>query len=430
MQYNQPWDQPNNPNAPYVDGDPAAGIEGSIVPAFGVEYDQREIVEVIAKAYSRGYKDFTGTPCGAPSNADLQQLRKALEGYIESQITVPQWYIDTSVTFTVHGAGANFPDLTSALQYLSKYIITNRGYVTLAVAAGRWNYGGTAILINHPNADRILIKGAQMTRALTIGLFAISGYSAANRVNDRATTLNNMRASYTTELTFSGGGGIVNYAVGCTVTQLLLTGVKSGEYGFNNSAGSLFVNNCSTCDCGSAGLVSGGGTLYLSGFCSATGSSSGVGATNGLIWHNGTIVSTSNDLQGFSTGFSAIISGGAIGIAGGNGDWGGVATFASLELAAGSQFNFNYSGGVYIEQAMFHIWGSASGTQFRSNGGWGLQASIGTSSYGPQSQFGNNGSGSILIGYWSTCFFPGSTGVAGTCSPAANNWGSQGLIIV
>ena len=44
MKYNQPFDQPSNPNAPYIDGNPSAGIQGSIVPAAAIEYDQREIV--------------------------------------------------------------------------------------------------------------------------------------------------------------------------------------------------------------------------------------------------------------------------------------------------------------------------------------------------------------------------------------------------
>jgi hypothetical protein len=431
MQYNQPFDQPTNPNAPYVNGVKNAGIKGSIVPAEGVEYDQREIVEVIAKAYARGYKDFTGTPCGAPTNTDLQQLRKALEGYIESQITVPQWYIDTTVTFTVHGAGANFPDLVSALQYLSKYIITNRGFVTLAIAAGRWNYGATQIKLNHPNADRILITGATMSHALAITSFPISGYNPANRVNDRAAAINNCRAAYTTELTFSGNGGILNSAVGCTLTQLLLTGTKASEMGVWNSAGSCFVNNCSCCDMGYSGFVSNGGSLYLSGFCSATGgNNSGFAATNGLMWHGGTMVSTSHDGSGFSSGYSSIISGGAIGIGCGNGGCGGIATFASLELAAGSQLNYNATEGVFIEQAMFQLFGSAGGSQIKFNGDWGLYASIGTTAVGPKTAFGSNASGSITINYWSTCYFAGSTGVVSTCNPAANNWGAGGLIVV
>jgi hypothetical protein len=67
MKYNQPFDQPSNPNAPYIDGNPSAGIQGSIVPAASIEYDQREIVNAISAAGL------------APSNADLTQLLQTIK---------------------------------------------------------------------------------------------------------------------------------------------------------------------------------------------------------------------------------------------------------------------------------------------------------------------------------------------------------------
>jgi len=67
MKYNQPYDQPSSPNAPYVDGNPAAGIQGSIVPAAAIEYPQRELIAAIQAAGL------------APTNADLAQLVKALK---------------------------------------------------------------------------------------------------------------------------------------------------------------------------------------------------------------------------------------------------------------------------------------------------------------------------------------------------------------
>jgi hypothetical protein len=39
-----------NPNDPYIDGNPALGIEGTIVPAKAIEHPQREIVNVISAA--------------------------------------------------------------------------------------------------------------------------------------------------------------------------------------------------------------------------------------------------------------------------------------------------------------------------------------------------------------------------------------------
>lgn len=67
MQYNQPYDQASNPNAPYVNGNPAVGVQGSIIPAAAVEYPQRELVALIQDAGL------------TPSNGDLSQAAKAIQ---------------------------------------------------------------------------------------------------------------------------------------------------------------------------------------------------------------------------------------------------------------------------------------------------------------------------------------------------------------
>ncbi|GEP09799.1 hypothetical protein [Methylobacterium gnaphalii] len=64
--YNQPYDQ-TNPNAPYVDGNPSAGISGSIPRAAAIEFPQREIVGAITLAGLQ------------PSNDDLTQLWQAMQ---------------------------------------------------------------------------------------------------------------------------------------------------------------------------------------------------------------------------------------------------------------------------------------------------------------------------------------------------------------
>jgi hypothetical protein len=66
VQYNQPYSV-TDPNASYINGNPAAGIQGSIPPAASIEYPQREIVNFI-------------TDCNiTPTNADLQQLARAVQ---------------------------------------------------------------------------------------------------------------------------------------------------------------------------------------------------------------------------------------------------------------------------------------------------------------------------------------------------------------
>src|SRR5579872_1099798 len=67
MKYHQPFDLPSNPNAAYVDGNPGAGVSGSIPPAASIEYPQREIVNFI-------------TDSGlTPADADLHQLSESVQ---------------------------------------------------------------------------------------------------------------------------------------------------------------------------------------------------------------------------------------------------------------------------------------------------------------------------------------------------------------
>jgi hypothetical protein len=218
MQYNQPLDQPSNPNAPYVDGNPAAGIQGSIVPAASIEYDQREAVEVITRANVRGYSDFSGVPCAVPANTDLSQLRKAIEGFITNW----QFLITTEITFKVHGSGADFPDLITAFNYLGKYRITPTGHVILQLAgapsgsASAVQYVYTqSIIISHPNNDRISIFGAPMLAPVSRNDtgYAWNGSSSAQRAADTATNLALLRTKFATEFHFQGTLTTISYPI-------------------------------------------------------------------------------------------------------------------------------------------------------------------------------------------------------------------------
>lgn len=75
MKYNQPFDQ-TNPDAPYVNGNPGAGIQGSIPPAASLEYPQREIVNAITAAGL------------TPTNGDLTQLWQAMQAAAQTSTSV------------------------------------------------------------------------------------------------------------------------------------------------------------------------------------------------------------------------------------------------------------------------------------------------------------------------------------------------------
>ncbi len=66
MKYNAPIGAAN-PNDPYIDGNPGAGVEGSPVPAATLEHPMREIVKVITEAGL------------IPTETDLTQLYQAIQ---------------------------------------------------------------------------------------------------------------------------------------------------------------------------------------------------------------------------------------------------------------------------------------------------------------------------------------------------------------
>jgi hypothetical protein len=68
MQYTQPYGNVN-PNASYVNGNPATGTPGSIIPAAAVEAAQREIINCITQAGL------------SPDPANLTQLWQAILGF-------------------------------------------------------------------------------------------------------------------------------------------------------------------------------------------------------------------------------------------------------------------------------------------------------------------------------------------------------------
>jgi hypothetical protein len=132
VKYNQPFNNPD-PNAGFVNGNPSIGLQGSIPPAASIEYDQREIVEVIAKANQRAYIDFTGASCGVADNADLAQLRKAVEGYIRGYTGNNQWmiHVGTDISLTPNVIACNTTPaptaLTIGMQFNIKIGNTNTG---------------------------------------------------------------------------------------------------------------------------------------------------------------------------------------------------------------------------------------------------------------------------------------------------------------
>ena len=104
MKYNQPLDQENNPDGSYTDGNPAAGVNGSIIPAAAVEFPQREIVN---------YIKYTGLE---PDDANLTQLTEATQ--LVDVCNVLKKAVNTG---TANSWGATIPGLPLGLSIATAF---------------------------------------------------------------------------------------------------------------------------------------------------------------------------------------------------------------------------------------------------------------------------------------------------------------------
>jgi len=117
MRYQQPYGI-SDPNAGYINGNPAAGIQGSIPPAAAFEQPQRELVNVIQNS------DLI------PDDGDLQQLLKSIRRQFLNFTT------DTSVT-----ANTILCNLTPPLEQY-------HAGLPLRVVIANTNTGATVINVN------------------------------------------------------------------------------------------------------------------------------------------------------------------------------------------------------------------------------------------------------------------------------------------
>jgi hypothetical protein len=214
MKYSQPFGTPDPPLGTYprfVNGNPVTGTEGSIPPATAFDEDQIEIITVIQNAGL------------TPDHGDLTQLWQALMALFA------QKYITTPITKTIHGAGADFPDLIAAFNWVAQYIITPTGSVTFLCASGTWNYTQT-VEVNHPNADRIVVTGPALTGASPAQnqLSVTWPITGTSRQTDGTNQHNQLKGIYACELSFLGGvSGFRVYRGGVTIRYLLISGTQT-----------------------------------------------------------------------------------------------------------------------------------------------------------------------------------------------------------
>jgi hypothetical protein len=404
-----------------------------------------------ARTNTRGVNNTWFQDCTSPTADDgteipadymndvLAQLRTA---FVSSGITLDNaddmlwraiesvqsfYIIDTPITKTVHGSSPDFVDLHAAFEWVSKYVITQNGSVAFNVSAGQFVYT-SAVLVDHPNADRITVNGAALIGAAPVASdFACTGYSSGARSADAATNLSMLRTKYATEIRFNGCGGIGPIA-GASIADLLIT---SDGGGGAQSIGILAESSCLFSTCSVHGFASHGVLIYegrfgAAGFTVSGCGNCGVAVQPGAIFtYSGVTVVSGNAAQGLNlTGAQVWQVGSGIIVVKGNGSNGATLQQGSGMLAPSSQFSTNDGDGVTLVQSVAYM----PTTSFDHNFGWGINA-IQSRVYCETSTFPTNGSGTLRA-YNGSIIDALSAAVLGSESPAANTLGNNNSLIV
>jgi hypothetical protein len=372
-----------------------------------------------------------------PTHDDLTQLWQAL------MILFAQKYITTPIIKTVHGTGADFPDLISAFRWRGHYILTPTGFVTFMIARGKWSYTQT-VEINHPNSNRVAIQGGALLGGTPMpGNLSVTGYHDSS---DGTAQVIYLRSVHATELSFTGGiTGFRVYRANCTLRYLLITGSQTVASGGFTSQGTplqgngielyadLGVDGISIWGFGSVGILVNTQTLTMLTslsltvcFCGYQGMTVFGGNIEGS--YGGWAILHSNSISGL-TCFGGwcwfqFLSCKGHGPPNGNAaiqmEQGGF-----IAVDSGSDFSFNENGVSLAGAATF----LAEGCYFMNNGVFGLVL-IGTcTAWVDNSTFSGNGSYDIYMSGPSYCEAIG--GYVPSTTPAPNTYGQNyGAILV
>lgn len=422
MRYSQPYGTPQPPLGQYpryINGNPVTGTEGSIPPATAFDEAQVEIVTVIANAGL------------TPDHADLTQLWQALMALFA------QRYITTQITKSVHGAGADFPDLVAAMDWLGKYIITQTGHVTFMIAPGKWTYV-FSVEINHPNASRIAIQGSALLGATPQPPnFTISGYANATDATNQIVYL---RSVYATELSFTGGiSGFKCFSGLCTLRYLLITGSQTIDASKGYASGIeiwayVKLDGVSMWGFGNAGIWAMSAGIWcdsgLTVSCSYCNWGMYVQSASFYFVASGWLICTSNKLGGIAV-FGSFFTAWWVYVAGNDStpDLGAVVCSegSQMQLAGTSKIFLNSRNGVIVLNGA--VWAASDPpTYYQQNQWWGVYLHGGWSEvYQGIFSAPVNGYGSIFANWGAFCGAHGSTlaaGSQGTTSPSVNTQGN------
>jgi len=161
MKYVQPFDQPSNPTAAYVDLNAATGTDGSIPPAKFFNDMQAEILNVITNAGL------------TPNAADLTQLRQAILAMIPTPTGAPtdaslvHWGADTGTQNALAVTPTpSFASLATGFQLWTIPAFTNTGASTITLTPS----AGAAITRNIRRRDGSALQAGDIVAGALICL--------------------------------------------------------------------------------------------------------------------------------------------------------------------------------------------------------------------------------------------------------------------
>lgn len=338
--------------------------------------------------------------------------------------------IDTAVTKTVHGASPDFLSLIEALEWVSKYRITQKGSVLFNVRAGQFSYTNN-IVIDHPNADRITISAPSLNSTPSSTTFTVTGSGGTARTADIASQLTALRACFATEFDFVGAAHIDVRTAGCTINNLLCVGdLTNSTTGIYNYSQYLTLNDVVCMKFAGAGIDVVSGLLNLVGVIGCVGCNVGIGGgPNGSILSNVTsIFMTSNVTHGISM-WGGLMRGNNAGsvLSRGNGVF-GIYCYngGNCYIDPGSLVEVNAGGGVYCYQGDF----IGATCTYRNNGGYGVRADDGSVASIPSSSLTGNTTNSTYAGNGAFISAASASGVSGASSPAINTIGNNNAFVL
>ena len=266
---------------------------------------------------------------------------------------IPVTVLTGTIVKTVGGTNPDFADLNAAFTYASSVRIPFGSSLTFQIRAGKFTYA-SSVKFSHPDGARIFVLGATLTNAVPApSAMPFTGSSASQRAADTASAFTTLRASYATELYFTGGTQFFIAGDLGNLQDLLLSsdGTGSNVSLISIVGGAQNFTRISIVGAQSTGLVALNFYTYLNGICHLFGCGLlGLSASN-----NGNVIlrvgsqlgASSNSYAGLQVSGGAVFGsdnggpGGPITYARGNGSYGVDCNGAIAVFTNGSQFLSN-----------------------------------------------------------------------------------------